>query len=113
MPDAIALSDLKAAFLELTSLTGWRRVKTIKRADGIVFLCPVCFVKNGGSRGTHSVICWRPRVPADVQPGPGRWEFVGSSLDDLTLVAGSSSIQLTGGCNWHGYVRDGKATLKT
>lgn len=76
-------------------------------ADGVMFLCPKCFEVNGGSVGTHSVICWRPRVPQTWNPKPGRWEFEGSSLDDLTLVAGSSSVLLTGGCEAHFYVRRG------
>jgi hypothetical protein len=49
-------------------------------------------------------------VPADADPGPGRWEFQGTGLGALTLVAGSSSIQLLGGCNWHGFVRNGEVT---
>lgn len=67
----------------------------IADADGIWFLCPVCFQKNSGPIGTHAIICWRPRVPPEVFPRPGRWEFEGTGIDDLTLVAGSSSILLT------------------
>lgn len=26
------------------------------KADGIMFLCPVCFQKNGGPAGTHSML---------------------------------------------------------
>lgn len=83
-------------------------VETIAEADGIRFLCPKCFTTNGGPRGTHSVICWRPRVAAHITPGPGRWEFEGSGLADLTLVAGSSSILLHGGCNAHFWIRAGE-----
>jgi hypothetical protein len=64
-------------------------------ADGVLFLCPRCFQLNDGEVGTHSVLCWRPRVPQDISPMPGRWEFEGSSVEDLTLVAGSSSVLLT------------------
>jgi hypothetical protein len=76
-------------------------------ADGVQFLCPVCFVANGGAVGTHSIVCWRPRVPVGVEPGPGRWEFQGTGLADLTLVAGSSSVALRGGCAAHFHIRDG------
>jgi hypothetical protein len=77
-------------------------------ADGVFFLCPKCFLANHGDVGTHSVMCWRPRVPADVAPKPGRWEFQGTGLHDLTLVAGSSSILLTGpGCGAHFFIRNG------
>lgn len=86
-------------------------VDAIAEADGIMFACPVCLQANGGPAGTHYVICWRPRVPADVAPKPGRWEFEGKGLDDLTLVAGSSSILLRGGCNAHFWIRNGEIVL--
>jgi hypothetical protein len=81
--------------------------ETIADADGVYFLCPKCFAENGGPIGTHSVICWRPRMPAEVLPGPGRWEFVGTGLGDLTLRAGSSSVALRGGCAAHFFVEQG------
>jgi hypothetical protein len=77
-------------------------------ADGVMFLCPVCFKANGGAVGTHVIVCWRPRVPPSVRPGPGRWEWQGSSFADVTFVAGSSSVLLTGGCHAHFFVRDGE-----
>jgi hypothetical protein len=82
-------------------------VDTLAEADGIAFLCPKCFADNSGSRGTHQVLCWRPRVPADVSPKPGRWEFEGTGYDDLSLRAGSSSILLNGGCNAHFWIEHG------
>jgi len=85
-------------------------VDALADADGIMFLCPKCFAANGGPVGTHSVICWRPRVPANVSPGPGRWEFHGTGYGDLSLVAGSSSVLLTDGCRWHGFVTGGEVT---
>jgi hypothetical protein len=86
---------------------GWEVVDRIADADGVGFLCPKCFKTNGGRVGTHAVVCWRPRVPPDVDPKPGRWEFVGTGLDDLTLVAGSSSVLLSGPCGAHFHVRGG------
>lgn len=86
----------------------WTFGGSIADADGLMFLCPVCYMANGGPVGTHVVVCWRPRVPLSVSPGPGRWEFDGDSLDNLSLVAGSSSIKLTGGCNAHFYVKNGQ-----
>lgn len=82
---------------------------TLEQADAIMFLCPVCFTANGGPKGTHRVICNRPRVPLrpGIYVGPGRWEFEGTGMHDLTLVAGSSSILLQGGCNAHFFIRNG------
>jgi hypothetical protein len=81
-------------------------------ADGLIMLCPLCFTANKGEVGTHSVICWRPRVPLSKDlVGPGRWEFEGTGLADLTLVAGSSSIKLMGGCNAHFFVRKGQIEM--
>lgn len=102
------LADLEPEFLKRVTEDRSTLDVTIAEADGIVFVCPKCFAANGNQRpGVHSIICWRPRVPADVTPGPGRWEFIGTCLDDLSLVAGSSSVLLMGGCNAHFFVRNG------
>jgi hypothetical protein len=92
--------------------TAWRQLDVDVKpqaADGIKFLCPKCFVTNSGPVGTHAIICWRPHVPAEIVPGPGRWEFEGDSIHELTLVASSSSISLPGpgGCLAHFFVRKG------
>ena len=105
------LQELSPKWLRISKrATRWRykTVDSIAEADGIMFLCPVCFVANRGSRGTHVVICWRPQVSQNETPRPGRWEFQGSGFADLTLVAGSSSVQLKGGCNAHFFVRAGE-----
>lgn len=106
------LRDLDGVFLRCESSSDDRQcsqVDALAEADGIRFLCPKCFEANGKSDiGVHSIVCWRPRVAADWVPGPGRWEFLGTGLDDLTLVAGSSSIALQGGCAAHFFVRVGE-----
>ena len=87
----------------------------IEEADGIFFLCPVCFVKNGGDVGTHGIICWRPRVREGIDPGPGRWEFSGTGIGDLTLLpgpksGGRSSVDLSKGpatCGAHFSIKNG------
>lgn len=101
------LADLEPQFLRATSPAIHHYVDTIAEADGVSFLCPKCFVANGGPVRTHQTLCWRPKVSQDFSPKPGRWEFHGTGYADLTLVAGSSSILLTGGCNAHFYVRNG------
>lgn len=104
------LVDLEPSFLFLISASEYRRGVAIDKADGLIFLCPKCYAANGGGEGTHSVVCWQPHVPAEVKPGPGRWRFEGTGFEDLSLVAGSSSILLTSGCRWHGFVRNGEVT---
>lgn len=89
------------------------RIRTgFAEADGVFFLCPACFRKNGGRAGTHGIYCWRPRVPiAPNREGPGRWEFRGTGAEDLTLDASprSSSVLLqTAPCRAHFYVRGGE-----
>jgi hypothetical protein len=105
--DQLKLIDLEPQFLKLKDTHLWTYTDDITEADGICFLCPVCFRKNNGPEGTHSVICWQPKVPPELGPKPGRWELVGTGYEDLSLVAASSSILLTGGCNAHFFIRNG------
>ncbi len=108
------LRELEAEFLKLDSLDPkvYGRVPTLAEADGLMFLCPKCFAANNGHVGTHMVLCWfEGKVPDDLDPKPGRWNPVGTGLDDLTFVAGkkSNSVLLIGGCDWHGFVANGGA----
>ena len=101
------LTDLDPKFLKREHSHMFRNVENIGEADGIQFLCPKCFAANGGKVGTHAVICWQPNVPQDTFPTGGRWSMEGKGLDDLTLVAASSSVLLRGGCEAHFFVRGG------
>jgi hypothetical protein len=84
-------------------------VDAIAEADGVRMLCPKCFDDPPvGPVGTHSVICWSPKISQDHDPKPGRWNLVGTSIDDLSLVTGSSSVLLQGGCNAHFLVQHGR-----
>ena len=92
-----------------------RRVETIEEAQGVQFLCPLCFIAKGGRVGCHRVMCWsRSRgVPDDANPGPGRWKLVGTGFEDLSLMeeeGQSRSVLLIGGCAWHGFVTHGIVT---
>lgn len=103
------LTELEPSFLARTDDTHYGAVESIAEADGIIFVCPKCLAAKGARPGVHSIVCWRPHVPQTTQPTPGRWEFVGSGYEDLTLVAGSSSILLTGpGCAAHFFIRAGE-----
>lgn len=104
------LTQLEPEFIKHKGGGIFSVVETIAEATGVMFLCPKCYQANGGPLGTHRVLCWSPVVPANIKPGPGRWTLVGTGLHDLSLVAGSSSVQLQGGCNWHGFVTGGVVT---
>jgi len=79
----------------------------IAAADGVLFLCPVCFARQGRV-GTESVLCWfnGRGVPPEELPGPGRWNASGASFDDLTLVP---SVNVDHG-HWHGFITNGEVT---
>lgn len=87
----------------------FHNVETLAEADMIMFLCPLCFEKNGGSVGTHSVMVTFANRNVPDEAGtrgeggkPTRWTASGTNLDDLVLAP---SILLTGpGCAWHGFV---------
>lgn len=84
---------------------------TFAEAEGVMFLCPACFQKNGGARGTHVVdVTFADRgVPDDrgshgTGGNPTRWTVTGTGFDDLTTTP---SILLIGGCAWHGFLTNG------
>jgi hypothetical protein len=109
------LRDLDACFLRRNDDRSMQRLgDTAADPDGVIFLCPKCFEANGGPTGTHSVICWFVgKVPDDASPKPGRWNPGGpnpKSIDALTFVGpGATSVLLTAGCGWHGFVVNGEA----
>lgn len=107
------LRDLEARFLKVESKKSFSEVDTLAEAQGIIFLCPKCFEAHQGKQGTHSVICWfKDRgVPEDLHPWPGRWIPAGTGIDDLTFVGpDAASVFLNGGgCQWHGFVKNGDA----
>jgi len=120
----IVFTALQPEFLRLFNDNGesFEVVESIDQAQGVRFLCPLCFHRNDGPRGTHSVICWSRSkgVPEHVKPKPGRWKMVGTGLHDLTLHGDpgpdgfvqnmARSVLLNGGCGWHGYVTGGLVT---
>lgn len=114
------LKTLEATFLKYTPEEGrdiFAMVDTLAEADGIKFLCPKCLSQNNGTVGTHMVICWfAGKVPDSLHPNPGRWTPQGTCIEDITFVPGnppkSVSVLLIGkGCGWHGFVKNGEATL--
>lgn len=104
------LIELEPRLLKIVADDRWSGDATMADCDGVQFLCPTCFETNKGSVGTHSVVCWKPHVPQTVYPRPGRWHILGTSFENLTLQAGSSSVKLNAPCNAHFFVRDGEVT---
>lgn len=117
---SLPLHVLEPAFLRWrkndSGVVTFETVATKAEAQGIKFLCPKCFTKNKGPRGTHIVICWSRSAgaPEEATPGPGRWRMDGAGFDDLTLNADppgkARSVWLKGGCGWHGHVTKGICT---
>lgn len=107
------LTELAPQFLKREHDALFTHVGTLGEADGILFVCPKCLQANGMVRaGVHSVICWNPSVPQTTSPTPGRWSFLGTGVEDLTLVAGSASVHLTGpGCGAHFHITDGEIRM--
>lgn len=90
------------------------RAERLEDAQGIMFLCPVCFTANGGPVGTHLCeVTFANRGVLDTQGchgregKPTRWSVSGTSLEDLST---QPSILLEGGCNWHGYITNGEVS---
>ena len=113
MIDSYSLRELEARLLIREDDRMRGTTEDLAEAQGIMFICPKCFHEDGAV-GAHSVLCWFKNrgVPDDEVPGPGRWNPSGTSLDDLTFVPpGAVSVLLTSGCGWHGFVRNGRATL--
>lgn len=80
----------------------------LAQAQGVMFLCPTCFKKNGGAVGTESVLVWfKDRgVPPEAFPGPGRWTVSGTNFEDLTL---NPSVNVDHE-HWHGWIKNGEVT---
>ena len=109
------LSELEPAFVryEGEKITRTEGVP-LADAQGIWFLCPLCFAKNKGNVGTHFVeVSFEERgvLPAQGSHGtdgkPTRWKMTGTDFADLTLTP---SLKLEGGCAWHGFITKGAIT---
>ena len=118
------LTELDAQFVRYEERDGHKyihHVDTLAEAQGVMFLCPKCFKANGGPKGTHQILCWSRSAGASehAEPRPGRWQMVGTGLDDLTLNGdlagapgqGARSVLLLSGCEWHGFVTNGEASI--
>lgn len=87
----------------------FNHVETLAEADMMSMLCPKCFRDNKGSVGTHSVMVWFAGGNAPKEHNKGvRWKASGTGFSDLSTTP---SIQLLGGCAWHGYITSGEVSI--
>ena len=86
------------------------KVESLTEADGISFLCPGCFTRNGGAVGTHRINVFfegrgaPPHIGLNSSGVTSRWDVMGNDFLDLTL---HPSIHVRSGCGWHGFVKHG------
>lgn len=96
MSDPVKIRALNARFVQAAE-RGWHDVEAFAEADGVIMDCPGC--------GEHSVAIWTHSAPPYLEPTP-RWTLTGTSLDDLSVTP---SVNLLGGCRWHGFIVGGEA----
>jgi len=96
-----------------TTVRGYRHVETLAEADGVWFLCPKCYVKNGGVLGTHMIAigfadrdCLPGSYSQDRNGVDTRWNVSGADIDSLTLTPSIdlSQPEIVSCCGWHGFV---------
>jgi hypothetical protein len=113
------LTDLEPQFMRyVTNESGnyLHHVETVAEAQGIQFLCPVCFVKNGGNVGTHGIeVSFADRGVQDHQGShnregkPSRWNVSGTGYTDLTTTPSILIDPAKPACDgWHGYITNGE-----
>jgi hypothetical protein len=110
----VRLTELKPSFLSIESEKAYKRHDDLATAQGIVFVCPRCFVNKGGLVGAHSIMCWfnNRGVPPTLNPLPGRWNPSGTGYTNLSFVGpGACSVLIEGGCNAHFLIGNGEVTL--
>lgn len=75
------------------------RADTLAQAQGVMLMCPC-------GQGHRLVVWFADRgVPAEREPGPGRWTARGTGLGDLTLAP---SIAVGEPVCWHGHIEEGR-----
>lgn len=91
-------------------------VDSLGNAQGIQFLCPACFVKNGGNIGTHYVeVSFANRGVADDEGShnregkPSRWEVNGTAYENLSARPSILIDPAPPACaGWHGFITNGE-----
>lgn len=105
------LTDLEPRLMKLnTEDHSLHEVSSVADANALEFLCPLCFQKNNGAVGTHAYVLYTPSVDQKFG-GKGRWNFVGTSVNDLSLVNTPSSILNLSGCKAHFFITKGEIIM--
>jgi hypothetical protein len=105
----IPLEQLEAKFLIVKTTHHYHETDDFTQAQGIKFLCPLCYRRNNGPEGTHTIQVFfaERNVPASLVPRSGGWKATGSGYHDLTITP-SIAVRCSD-CEWHGFVTNGKA----
>ena len=93
---------------------------SISEAQGVLFLCPSCFVRNGGAVGTHLIeVSFAGPGVQDHQGSrnrkgaPSRWDVTGTAYTVSHSVSPDQSPDCAPAepacAGWHGYVTNGDA----
>jgi hypothetical protein len=97
-------------------------VARVAEADFLLFQCPKCAQAcrrvlrddgTGYAEGAHFISVpfaahdGRPPMRQDPHHPQPRWSVSGLTLSDITT---GPSIQVIGGCAWHGWVKNGDAS---
>lgn len=93
-------------------------VDNLDEAQGVQFLCPVCFVKNNGPVGTHAIeVSFADRGVQDHQGSrsrtgqPSRWRASGTNYSDLSTQPSILIDPALPACaGWHGFITNGEVT---
>jgi len=101
--------ELEPKFMKMVEVPGrnyFEDVATLAEAHGVRHLCPVCFLKNDGPQGTHSIITPNTKAPG-IWATNGGWDMTGTGLEDLTI---HPSVQVLGedSCKAHFFIRSGE-----
>jgi hypothetical protein len=104
----VRLIELNPEWVKMTDDRSYESVDTLAEAQGLWFLCPVCFQRNSGVVGTHHVLCWFAArgVLDSRKPGPGRWTPTGTDFKDLSLAP--SILLPQSKCEAHFHVINGE-----
>lgn len=92
------------------------KVESLADAQGMRFLCPSCFVRNGGAVNTHQIeVSFAERGVQDQQGShdrngnPVRWTVHGTDFRNLSTQPSILIDPAKPVCDgWHGFIKNGE-----